>query len=789
MTPLIDLAAPRAREARLAKTVGRTGYLTLISAAAAFFMLGGALAIVESSSRWAILLASPMLLCLLPAIWWKRQLSVLPPSGSDITGRLSGEVLQRLAPGTALQPQTVWAALQDHWQSRFFTNHLLLTSELIQSQLTTDEATLQQALAMAEQLADHYHTRTIEPGFVVAGLLLTAPGMQQMITRLKGQPEDIVALANWLGRNVDESRVNKRHFGGIGRDWAFGFTPLLDRFGHNISLSIVDHGARFDWLSESGSVKAIETAFDNHASAVALIGPDGVGKTTSVYALAQRLIEGNTTNSLAYHQIIGLNATDITSRARGPGDLEQIMISLANEAHHAGHVILFLDDAQLFFGGGPGTFDGTHILLSLIQARTVPIIMAISSSDYQRLRTQNQSLATLMTPVVLQEPPEADVMRILEDTTVGLEARNRILVAYEALREAYRLSGRYEQDEAYPGKAIKLLEQAISHAEHGAVTAHSVQLAVEQTRGVKVGTAQPAEADALLNLEDTIHKRMINQTHAVKVVSDALRRARAGVTNPRRPIGSFLFLGPTGVGKTELAKAIAATYFGAESALVRLDMSEYQQPDDVQRLLSTGSNDNASLLMSVRQQPFSVVLLDEIEKAHPNVLNLLLQLLDEGQLTDMSGRAASFKDCIIIVTSNAGAQTIRDRIAAGESLESFARQFTDELIRGGQFKPELLNRFDDMVLFRPLNPDELAQVVRLMLNEVNKTLENQNISVELTDAAIAAIVEHGNDPMLGARPMRRTVQRAVEDVVAQKILKGESHPGDRITLDATDLRF
>jgi ATP-dependent Clp protease ATP-binding subunit ClpA len=232
---------------------------------------------------------------------------------------------------------------------------------------------------------------------------------------------------------------------------------------------------------------------------------------------------------------------------------------------------------------------------------------------------------------------------------------------------------------------------------------------------------------------------------------------------------------------------VAATYFGAESSMVRLDMSEYQQPDDVQRLLSTGAEATNSLLMAVRAQPFSVVLLDEIEKAHPNILNLLLQLLDEGQLTDAAGKPASFKDCVIIATSNAGAQTIRDKIAKGETLESFASQFTDELIKSGQFKPELLNRFDEMVLFRPLNPEELAQVVQLMVGEVNKTLANQNISIELTPAAIAKIVEKGNDPRLGARPMRRTLQKAVEDTVAQKILKGESKAGDRITLDAPDL--
>jgi ATP-dependent Clp protease ATP-binding subunit ClpA len=407
--------------------------------------------------------------------------------------------------------------------------------------------------------------------------------------------------------------------------------------------------------------------------------------------------------------------------------------------------------------------------------------------DYQQLKSTNPTFANQLTPVILKDPPRDDVMRIMEDIALGFEAGRKVMIAYEALREAYTLSGRYDQDRAYPGKAISLLEQSLPYAVGEIVTAVSVQQAIERTRGVKVGSAAPSEADELLHLEDKIHERMINQSRAVSVVSSALRRARAGVANPKRPIGSFLFLGPTGVGKTELAKAIAATYFRAESNMIRLDMSEYQQPDSVNRLLSVGEGETKSLLMAVRQQPFTVVLLDEIEKAHPNVLNLLLQMLDEGQLTDMHGRAASFKDAIVIATSNAGAQSIRERVERGEALESFEREFTDELINGGQFKPELLNRFDEIVLFRPLNQEELAQVVSLMMKDVNQTLSAQNISVELTQAAVQKIVEAGYDPRLGARPMRRALQRAVEDGIAGRILRGEMQPGDHAILDVGDL--
>ncbi len=787
MSDLIDLKSQRAAEARLGKKIGKTGYNVLL-ALGGTFTLGAVVLGFVNEINFGVMLMTPALLCFLPAIWWKRQLSILPPKGNDLAGLLSVDVLNRLAPGMALNPQTMWAAVSDHWQATFFINHLLLGKDMVGTTLSTDPVELEKALKIAHELTVKNKSQTIELGFVIAGLLLASEPIRQMLVHFKGQPGDVESMANWLGRNLDDAVFADRNFGGIGRDWAFGFTPLLNRFGQNISLGIAKHGSHFGWLMDSVGVRAIETAFDNNTSAVALIGPDGIGKSSSVYALAQKLIEGKkTTDKLAYHQIISVNATDITSTARGPGDLENLMISLTNEASHASHIILFFDDAQLFFSDRPGSFDAGQILLSIVQSRAVPMILAFTPSDYQRLRTTNQSLAGLLTPVVMQELPEEGVMRVLEDHAVSIESRNKILVTYEALREAYRLSGRYEQDEAYPGKAIKLLQQAASHVDGQVMYATSVQQAIEQTRGVKVGTAVAAEADTLLHLEDKIHERMINQAHAVGVVASALRRARAGVANPKRPIGSFLFLGPTGVGKTELAKAVAATYYGAESNMVRLDMSEYQQPEDVSRLLSNGQNESKSLIMAVRQQPFSVILLDEIEKAHPNVLNLLLQLLDEGQLTDVAGKAVSFKDCIIIVTSNAGAQAIRERVEKGETLESFQSEFTDQLIGSGQFKPELLNRFDEIVLFGPLKPAELGQIVALMMNEINQTLSNQNISIELSPAAIEKVVTAGYDPRLGARPMRRVLQRAVEDVVAQKILRGEANPGDHIRLDAADL--
>ena len=782
----INLHHIRARKARLGARIGKNGYW-LLAASWIVFLAASIACFILSKQRLGFASFGVAIFAFMLASWWRDELNNPPVTGNELAQRLAGSALSRFKPSLELTPLKVWDALASHWQSRFITNRFLIPHSVIEHHLSDDPLDMSAVWANAVAVADKSGSKTIELGHIAGALLLTSPSMQTMFTELKLASSDVEAVVDWLSRGIAQMDRQKPNFGGIGRDWANGFTPQLNRFGYNVSLSIERSGTHFDWLMESSGVQAMKNAFSQGATAVAIIGETGVGKTSHVYALAQALLQESKDRNLEHRQVIALNPSIIISSATRPGELEQIVMTLMNEAAHAGHIILFLDDAQLFFNGGPGSFDATQLLLPVVQSRAIQLVLAMTPRDFQNLRTKNNAFASQLLPVTLQDPPEADVMHVLEDTTLGLEFKHHVLITYDALKETYRLSGRYEQEVAYPGKAIVLLEQSLAHAVQGVVTPESVQQTIEQTRGIKAGNAAPAESDALLHLEDKIHERMINQSRAVKVVSSALRRARAGVANPKRPIGSFLFLGPTGVGKTELAKAISATYFGSEANMVRLDMSEYQQSGDVSRLLSDGHNETKSLIMSVRQQPFSVVLLDEIEKAHPNILNLLLQLLDEGKLTDSGGRAASFKDCIIIATSNAGASTIRERVERGEELETFEKVFIDELISSKQFKPELLNRFDEIVLFRPLNTTELTQVVALMLGEVNQTLAPQNITVELTDAAIQKIVAVGYDARLGARPLRRTLQRAVEDTLAQKILRQEVRPGSKVRLDVTDL--
>jgi ATP-dependent Clp protease ATP-binding subunit ClpC len=783
---MLNLRSLRAKKARLALKLSGSGSRVIIITMLGLAVLS-ALLFFASLDRIAYLTSAISLAVAIFVMWYRQDLLVLKSTDDSLDGQLTKEILGKLKTGH-INPQSVWISLSSNWQSQFFINRFLLAAQVIEQNLSGESADMPVIWDKAKRLASERTSPGIEVGHVVAALLLTSPQLQTIFTQSKLSKDDIEVVLAWLMRTVDASHAPKPYFGGIGRDWTTGFTPHLSEFGKNLSNTTENSGDHFDWLQKTPGVVAIKNALSQGAAGVALIGPPGIGKSSYIAALSNELAEEDEDRNLRHQQIISLSPSMILSRAKGSGEIEHTLMTIMGEASHAGHIILFFDDAQLFFHEGLGSFDITQVLLPVLQDSNLQLIFAMSPNDFQSLKANQSAFAAKLTPVVLAEPDEQSVMRVLEDTTLGMEYKRGVLITYDALRETYRLSGRYEQEMSFPGKAIQLLEEALPYANNGLVTAESIQQAIEQTRGVKAGSAAPVEADELLNLEDEIHKRMINQDRAVSVVASALRRTRAGVANPKRPIGSFLFLGPTGVGKTELAKSIAATYFKNESNIIRLDMSEYQQADDVKRLLA-GSTDNTSLIMSVRERPFSVVLLDEIEKAHTNILNLLLQLLDEGQLTDIDGRAASFKDCIIIVTSNAGSQEIREHIARGEELETFESAFIDQLISSNQFKPELLNRFDEIVLFRPLNESELAQVVGLMMQEVNQTLSNQKIVIQLTDAAVAKIVAAGYDARLGARPMRRVLQHAVEDPVANEILSGQIKPGDRVNIDGPDLNL
>jgi ATP-dependent Clp protease ATP-binding subunit ClpC len=783
MTEELNLVSLRSRRARLSNAIGASGEF-LLGIFAAFLGAGGVYCLFFGElERVGYLLFAVAGVALMILLWYHYDLKKVPVSqpARQLDDVLDYKLLARLK--APITPQNVWHAVSQLPEAQFIQSHLLMDAKYIEPQLSTSEQDMAAVWRQATALMQAHSSTALHAGTLATAIIMTSQATEAFLMSFKIRKEEANEVLGWCERTLGYLHQPKPTFGGIGRDWATGFTPTLEHFGEDISRSIELGGGYTRFCAHEDLIDGVVSSL-SRGSGVALVGPDGTGKNALVHTLADQLLEGRAPG-LKYYRVISLNASQILSYSGAK--LETLMLTLFGEAVAAGNIILYLDDAQLFFGSGVGAFDMSQVLLPVLKARNVRIVAAFTPTDWQQLQAMRSALANSFSSIAVNEPSEQATYKVIEDDALIMEHRNKLLITYEAIREAYRLSGQYMQERAYPGKAISLLEQAMPYAEHQALTAATIQAAVEKTKGVKVSAAQAPEAEMLLQLEDRIHQRMINQTRAVGVVAAALRRGRAGVSNPKRPVGSFLFLGPTGVGKTELARSLAAVYFGDEQQMIRLDMSEYQQSSDVSRLLAAGGQNENSLLLAIRQQPFAVVLLDEIEKAHPSILNLLLQMLDEGQLTDDQGRPASFRSSIIIATSNAGAADIAQRVKEGQPLDEFERPLIDKLIAAGQFKPELVNRFDEVVLFRPLTEEELAQVANVMLDGVNKTLAPQQITVQLTPEALKQIVHQGYDPEFGARPMRRIIQKTVENAIAVKILRGEVQPGSTVTLDVKDL--
>lgn len=755
---------------------------------------------------WAIFMEHQMVAHLLLTVagmltillcWYYGELRDLPATKptadiTDMSQVLDRRLLAKLKPG--MSPKDVARIVATEQGGYFFAARFAIGKEFLQSLLPADAAATsavwQQALAIAQQT----DSPSVDSAVVVAALILTIPEHDLILAQLQLDSNDIVAGVGWwqhMRQMIDRQKGNRRS-GGIGRDLSFGWAPLLNHVGLNLTNSIQSGGILHRPVDSR--VATLEQMMHLLAQPgkrnVALVGQVGVGKTTLVYSLAQKMLQDpkGVPGPLRFQQVIELDAAHLIANAKGRGQLEELLIHIFNEAAAAKNVLIFLDEAQLFLRDGTGSVDLSNILLPVLEGGAVKLVLALDDQEWLKLTQANGGLTQSLNRVVVNPLSFEETVQVIEDQTLLIEGKHKVTLMHQAIKSAYQLAERYIHEQAFPGKAIKLLDNAAGFPEEKFfVTSRSVQQAIEKSFDIKVQTADTfEEKNTLLNLEDRIHERMINQTRAVKLVSDALRRARTGVRNQNKPIGTFLFLGPTGVGKTELSKALADVYFGGEDRMVRIDLNEYSHADDTNRLLAVGATDPYSLCAQIAKQPFSVVLLDEIEKAHPNVLNLLLQMLDEGTLRDAQNKPISFRDAIIITTSNAGADKIRAHIDQGQQLEQFEEAFVNELIDANIFRPEFLNRFDEIVLFRPLTKEELMQVVDLLIKGLNKTLAERKISVSLTDAAKALLVEKGYDPRLGARPLRRVVQRSVENMVAQRLLAG-AMPGQTIQLDAPEL--
>ena len=796
----LNYRANRAIEARYCQRFGKlTRVITLIGAIL-LSLLGIVLLLAGMAIGWLVLMLAGW--SLVPYLWLRSRLRDMPASKQprNIGDILSLEVLGLLPQDP--NPRTIIEALAGSGGAKFLANRLGIPIQQVVQLTPADPGLTESVWRESINIWSHLpeRTSTIPSVVVVAAIIRLNPDCTDILNNLRIDASDVYRGVEWLEHWEMQARRSSdlKLTGGIARDWSFGYIPTLEHFGTNLSLKYSE-GRR----SMAGNLMRNRLLVDdmvkylssNARRNVALIGPLGVGKSTVVEALADILMDAKSgaSSDIKFNQVFMLDASAIISVANARGEIEQLIGRLLSEAYRAKNIILFLDNAELFMSDGTGSVDLSNLLQPAIEGGGLKLIMAMEEQRFLQIAQAKPALTSALNRIEITPTDDNDTIRVLEDRIIPLEYGSTTLFTYQALTEAYRLSNRYIHDVAQPRASVQLLESAAQRASGGVVNPSVVAQTIEQTLGIKVGgnlqngDAQ-AEKDKLLHLEELIHQRMINQTKAVSAVASALRRARAGVRNENRPIGTFLFLGPTGVGKTELAKSLAAVYFSGEDHLVRIDLNEYVRAEDVARLIADGATDPMSLSAQVQKDPFSVVLLDEIEKAHPNVLTTLLQVLDEGVLRDINNRPISFRDTILIATSNAGADKIRQYIEAGYQLEQFSEQIQNELISSGQFKPEFLNRFDEIAVFRPLTKPELLQVIDLILVGINKNLANQKVAVAVDDQAKLALVEAGYDPRLGARPMRRVVQRTVENIVAEKILTGELVPGSGIRLSLADIQ-
>ena len=645
----------------------------------------------------------------------------------------------------------------------------------------------------------------IEVADVFSASCLKIKEITTILNEIKIAPDDIVNIDYWQTQIRERGKKSRGFFnperlklsGGIGKDWAYGWTPFLKQFSVDLSKNISEVGLGLEIIGHDPEIKQIKEALlKQNGGNVIIVGEAGVGKNTTVLGFAKEVVEGGTNSTLDFKHIIKVDTNYLLSGATSGGELTNRLHGLLSEAGTAGNIIIYFEDFQnLVSSGGAGQIDATEILLPFLDQTGVHVIATCDVESYNKFIAQNSALNERLTRITIEEPTNEEMIRILEDVVPVIEYKTKSIISYEAIKEAIVAANKYILNLPNPEKSINLIDgatsRAVSERSKTIVLPKDVDDYVSEKYEVPVGDLEESEKAKLLSLEGEMHKSVIGQAEAISAIANALRRVRAGVVDSKKPIGSFLFLGPTGVGKTETAKALARCYFGAEDKMLRFDMSEYQNKEDIYRLLGsnlTGENQLGLLTTAVREHPFSLVLFDEIEKAHPDILDLFLQMLDEGFITDGTGRKVSFTNTIIISTSNAGANLIRESIQGGVQYEKIKESLLDYLQKQNLFRPEFHNRFTGIVAFSPLSLEEIEQVAGLMIVKMIKIIaQNKGVSVSVDPAAVKKLATLGFDPQMGARPMERVIEEKLENYLATKLLSGELKNGDSITITEANI--
>ncbi|WP_026735213.1 ATP-dependent Clp protease ATP-binding subunit [Fischerella sp. PCC 9605] len=637
-------------------------------------------------------------------------------------------------------------------------------------------------------------------------------------------------------------------------------TLTLEEFGRNLT-KLAQEGKLDPVVGRAKEIeRAIQILGRRTKNNPVLIGEPGVGKTAIAEGLAQRIANQDVPDILQDKQVISLDMGLLVAGTRFRGDFEERLKKIMDEIRSVGNIILVIDEIHTLVGAGgvEGGMDAANILKPALAKGEMQCIGATTLDEYRQHIERDAALERRFQPIMVGEPSVEETIQILHGLRSAYEQHHRVNISDQALIAAANLSDRYISDRFLPDKAIDLIDEAgsrvrlrssmvsanretkreltaVGKAKDEAVRAQDfdkasqlrdreldleAQLADSQNEqsvnkpivdeediaqivaswtGVPVNKLTESESEMLLHLEDTLHQRLIGQEQAVTSVSRAIRRARVGLKNPNRPIASFVFSGPTGVGKTELAKSLAAYFFGSEEAMIRLDMSEFMERHTVSKLIGSppgyvGYDEGGQLTEAVRRRPYTVVLFDEIEKAHPDVFNMLLQILDDGHLTDAKGRKVDFKNTLIILTSNIGSRVIEKgggglgfQFGEDEAEASYnrIRTLVNEELKA-YFRPEFLNRLDEIIVFTQLNKDEVKQIADIMLKEVTSRLTEKGIALEVSDRFKERVLQEGYNPSYGARPLRRAIMRLLEDSLAEAMLSGQITEGDTAIVDVDD---
>ncbi len=614
--------------------------------------------------------------------------------------------------------------------------------------------------------------------------------------------EDIENLTWWV--EFLEKRIweNERFWdyrnlikrGSICSDWAAGYTVTLDKFSIDWTEEVKRQGFE-EIIGHQKEIEQVERILASPEINNALIvGQPGSGRKSIIRVIAEKSISGTSLPSINRKRIVELNLTSLVTETESIDEMEKILEEIFEEIISAGNVILVIDKFHNFIGQEmkPGTMDISGIIDRYLHLPSFQVIAITSFTDLHRIIELNSSILNLFEKVEVSEISEQAAIRTLENRALSLEHKYKKFITYPAIRDIVNLSSRYMPNVPFPKKAIELLDETIVYcsrsSETSAVLPRHVSKVISEKTQIPIGEIEIKEKNTLLNLEKLIHQRIINQEEAVIEVSSALRRARTDITVKKGPMGSFLFLGPTGVGKTETAKAIAEIYFKNEKDMIRLDMSEFQNIEDIPRLIGAAGEEGL-LTTPVQENPFSLILLDEIEKSHPNVLNLFLQIIDEGCVTDGLGRKTDFSNSIIIATSNAGAEIIWEKIRLNNKLNIIKDELLSYFFKQKIFRPEFINRFDAFVIFKPLTKENLFEIAQLLLEKLKNNLAKKDIEFIITEPLKREIVKLGYKPAFGARPMRRVIQDKIEDVLAEAILSGELKRGDMVEVNSNNFNL